>query len=105
MTSLTRSDSDPSVFYCKINVEPILRARGVQDAVTWIQTHPTEASSIFKQALARELAAAPFVIPPTFTIYYSYFLPDDRAFHQRIDGRPGEYSLSPLYLATNHPAP
>ncbi len=105
MTSLTRSDSDPTVFHCNINVEPILRERGVQDAVNWIQNHQTEASSLFKQALARELAAAPFLIPPTFTIYYSYSLPDGRTFHQRINGRPGGYTLSPLYVATNHSAP
>ena len=104
MTALTRDLTDPTVFRCQLDVSPILRERGIHNAVDWIQSHMSEASSIFKTALVREILSAPFIIPPTYTAYFSYVLPDGRTFHQRIDGRPDGYSISPLIIAENHSA-
>ncbi len=105
MTALTQDLADPTVFRCRLEVEPILRERGIHDAVDWIQSHRSEASSLFKTAVIREISSAPFIIPPSFTAYFSYVLPDGRTFHQRIIGRPGGYSISPLIVAENHSAP
>jgi hypothetical protein len=53
--------------------------------LSWIQDNPTEALTLFKSLLLHEIANVPFSIPPSCTIYYSYFLPDSSSFCQLID--------------------